>query len=72
MYYVETLYPLKLNKLSDNLILNNKKKSIINLLNPNITTKNPVWTNKFFKKLNVKKFDEDEIYKFYYKNAKYF
>ncbi len=72
LYYIETLYPLKLNKLSDNLILNNKKKSIINLLNPNITTKNPVWTNKFFKKLNVKKFDEDEIYKFYYKNAKYF
>ena len=43
LYYIETLYPLKMNNVDSNLSFNDKKKSITNLLNLNFDK-----TNLFF------------------------
>lgn len=71
LYYIETLYPLKTNNIDNNLIFNDKKKSITNLLNLKFDKNKPFFTDKFLKKLKKEGFEKQEIYKFFFKNAKF-
>ena len=68
LFYVELNYPKKMSKKMDMLLFTEKKNSIISLLKNN---NKKIWTRDFFKNLSLKRFDEDNLYKFYFKNAKF-
>ena len=57
-----------MSKKMDMLLFTEKKNSIISLLKNN---NKKIWTRDFFKNLSLKRFDEDNLYKFYFKNAKF-
>lgn len=69
LYYIELSYPLHMNKTTDQMLFNFKKKSILNYLNKVNSKNKTIWTKKFFKILKLKDLKQDVLYKFYFNKA---
>ena len=69
MYYIELSYPLHMNKTTDQMLFNFKKKSILNYLNKVNSKNKTIWTKKFFEILKLKDLKQDVLYKFYFDKA---